>query len=110
MREGGGNYLKYLKRGWNRTKLRGTKILKRGGGKLGQGMSALKRGGTGTHLQTTLKKRAVDVGRGAMWLGPDKSNILKIEGLSDICRSLFFRDSIFFSRYYTKYAIKIKPP
>ena len=41
--------------------------------------------------------------------GPDKFNSLKIEGLSDICLSLFFRDDILFSRYYTKYAIRIKP-
>ena len=39
MCKGGGNSLKYLKRGWNRAK-----FLKRGG-KLGQGEAALKWGG-----------------------------------------------------------------
>ena len=43
MRDGGGNCLKYLKRGWNRTE----EIHKdfKNGGKLGQGVSALKGGG-----------------------------------------------------------------
>ena len=45
MREGGGNCLKYLKKGWNRKEGRETKILKVGG-KLGQGVGALKRGGS----------------------------------------------------------------
>ena len=43
MREEGGNCLKYLKRGLNRTEGRDTKILKRGS-KLGQGVGDLKRG------------------------------------------------------------------
>ena len=38
--------------------------------------------------------------------GPDKSNSLKIEGLFNICLSLFFRDDMLFSRYYIKYTIK----
>ena len=42
MREGGENCLKYLKRWWNRTEGRGHKDFKRGG-KLGQGVGALKR-------------------------------------------------------------------
>ena len=45
MREGGGNCLKYLKKGWNRKEGRETKILKVGG-KLGQEVGALKRGGS----------------------------------------------------------------
>ena len=49
MREGRGNHLKYLKRGWNR-KEGGTKILKRGG-KLVQDFWALNRG-VGMPLQT----------------------------------------------------------
>ena len=36
--------LKYLKRGWNRKQRRGIKDFKKGG-KLGQGMGAVKRGG-----------------------------------------------------------------
>ena len=44
MREGRGNCLKYLKRGWNRKEGRGHKDFKKGG-KLGQGVGALKRGG-----------------------------------------------------------------
>ena len=44
MREGGGNCLKYLKRGWNREEGRGNKDFKKGS-KLGQGVGALKRGG-----------------------------------------------------------------
>ena len=44
MREGRGNCLKYLKRRWNRKKGRGNKDLKKGG-KLGQRVGALKRGG-----------------------------------------------------------------
>ena len=34
----------------------------------------------------------------------------KTASCGDICLSLFFRDDIFFSKYYTKYTIKIKPP
>ena len=41
--EGGGNYLKYLRRGWNRKEGRGNKDFKKGY-KLGQGVGALKRG------------------------------------------------------------------
>ena len=44
MRECGGNCLKYLKRGRNRKERRGNKDFKKGGGKLGQGVGALKRG------------------------------------------------------------------
>ena len=39
----GGNCLKYLKRGWNRKEGRAHKDLEKGG-KLGQGVGALKRG------------------------------------------------------------------
>ena len=46
LREHGGDCLKYLKSGWNRKEGRGNKDLKNGGGggKLGQGVDALKRG------------------------------------------------------------------
>ena len=45
MCEGGGNCLKYLKRGWNRKEGKGHKDFKKGGGgKLGQWVGALKRG------------------------------------------------------------------
>ena len=44
MREGRGNCLKYLKRKWNRKDGRETKTKKNGGGKLGQGVSVLKKG------------------------------------------------------------------
>ena len=44
LREGGGNCLKHLKRWWEKKRGGKTKILKRGG-KLGQGVGALKRGG-----------------------------------------------------------------
>ena len=37
--------IKYPKRKWNRTEGRGHKDFKGGGGKLGQGVGALKRGG-----------------------------------------------------------------
>ena len=55
MRVGGGDFLKYLKRGWNRKKGRGNKDFKKGG-KLGQGVGALKRKGVGagTPLRTML--------------------------------------------------------
>ena len=43
LREGGGNCLKHLKRWWEKKRGGKTKILKRGG-KLGQGVGALKRG------------------------------------------------------------------
>ena len=53
------------------------------------------------------RKRAPEaVGRGAGAGGPDKSNSLKIEGLPDICLSLFFRDDRNFNRYYIEYTIK----
>ena len=43
---GWGDCLKYLKRGWNRKEGRGSKDFKKGGGgKLGQGVGALKRRG-----------------------------------------------------------------
>ena len=41
LHEGAGDYLKYLKRGWNRKEGRGNKDFKKGG-KLGQGMGVLK--------------------------------------------------------------------
>ena len=44
MREGGANCLKYLKMGWNRKEGRGHKDFKKGG-RLGQGVNALKRAG-----------------------------------------------------------------
>ena len=47
MHEGGGNCIKYLKRGWNRNEGRGNKDFKKRGGKLGHGVSALKRGERG---------------------------------------------------------------
>ena len=50
MREGGGNCLKYLKRGWNGKEGKGNKDFEKGGGKLGQGVGALKRGGGWKHL------------------------------------------------------------
>ena len=51
MHEGGGNCLKYLKREWNRKEGRGNKVIKNrgGGGKLDQGVGALK-GGEGWNL------------------------------------------------------------
>ena len=48
--EGGGKFLKYLKRGGNREEGRGNKDLKKGG-RLGHGVGALKRG-AGTSLRT----------------------------------------------------------
>ena len=44
LREGGGNCLKYFERGWNRKDGRGQKDFKKGG-KLGQGVGTLKKGG-----------------------------------------------------------------
>ena len=57
MREGGENYLKYLKRGKNRKEGRGNKDFKKVGGRLGQGLGALKRGGgrAGTPLRIMCK-------------------------------------------------------
>ena len=54
LREGGGDCLKYLKKGWNRKEGRGNKVFKKEGGKLSQGLGALKRG-TGTALQTMVR-------------------------------------------------------
>ena len=53
MREGGGNGVKYLKRRWNRTEGRDTKILKRWG-QTGSRGGCLKKGGrgAGTPLET----------------------------------------------------------
>ena len=53
MHEGGGNYLKYLKRGWNKEVGRGNKDFKKGE-KLGQGVGTLKKGGVGTPLRTMI--------------------------------------------------------
>ena len=55
MCEGGGNCAKYLKRGWDGKEGRGNKNSKGGGGKLGQGLGALKKG-AGTPLQTMLRQ------------------------------------------------------
>ena len=46
---------KYFIRGWNRKAGRGNKDLKRGGGKLGQGVGALKKGGVETPLWAMIK-------------------------------------------------------
>ena len=46
-----GNCLKYFKRGWNTKEGRANKDFKKGG-KLGQGVGALKRGGPGIPLPT----------------------------------------------------------
>ena len=55
MCEGGRNCLKYLTRGWNRKEGRGGKDFKKGG-KLGEGVEALRRGGgTGTSLRTMVR-------------------------------------------------------
>ena len=43
LREGGGNCIKYLTRGWSRKEGRGNKDFKKGG-KLGHTVGALKRG------------------------------------------------------------------
>ena len=51
MREGRGKCLKYLKGGETEQRGGDKKILKKGGGKLGQGVGALK-GGAGTPLRT----------------------------------------------------------
>ena len=45
LREGRGNCLKYLKRGWNRKEGRRNKDFEKGKGELGQGVGALKKGG-----------------------------------------------------------------
>ena len=53
MHEGGGNYLKCLKRGWNKKEGRGNKDFKKVG-KLGQEDGCLKKGGAGTPLGTMI--------------------------------------------------------
>ena len=58
MCEGGGNCLKYLKRGWNRTEGREHKDFKKGA-KLGQGVGALKRGGGWNPLTNYVKAYAI---------------------------------------------------
>ena len=45
MREGGGNCVKYLKRGWNRKEGRGNKDFKKRGGQAGSRGECLKKGG-----------------------------------------------------------------
>ena len=51
MLEGGGNCLKYLKRGWNRTEGKGHKDFKKEGGQAGSRGGYLKKGGGGwNHL------------------------------------------------------------
>ena len=49
LHEGGGNSLKYLKRGWNRKEGRGSKDFKKGG-QAGSRGGCLKKGGNGTPL------------------------------------------------------------
>ena len=55
LREGEGNSMKYLKRGWNGKEGRGNKYFKKGGN-LGQGSGYLKKRGVGIPLQTILQK------------------------------------------------------
>ena len=50
---GEGDWLKYLKRGWNRKERRGNKDFKKED-QLGQMFDALKKGGAGTPLRTML--------------------------------------------------------
>ena len=57
MREGGGNYLKYLKRGWNRKEGRRNKDFKKGG-QAGSRGGCLRKGGVGTLLRTMYGKTA----------------------------------------------------
>ena len=52
MREGGENYLKYLKRGENRKEGRGNKDFKKVEGQAGSRGGCLKKGGAGTPLGT----------------------------------------------------------
>ena len=53
LRQGGGNCLKYLIRGWNRKEGREKKFKKKGGGgHAGSRDGCLKKGGTGPPLQT----------------------------------------------------------
>ena len=64
---GGGNCLKYLKRGWNRKEGRGNKDFKKRG-KLGQGVGALKRGGgAGTPRRTMT----------GYWLNSEKDKLME---------------------------------
>ena len=59
LHEGGGNSLKYLKRGWNRKEGRGNKDFKKGG-QAGSRGGCLKKGGNGTPLWTmSLGKRSL---------------------------------------------------
>ena len=52
---GWGNCLKYLKRRWEGKERRENKDFKKGG-KVGQGVSALKKGGAGTPLRIMVRK------------------------------------------------------
>ena len=56
LHEGGGNCVKYLKRGWNRKEGRENKDFQggRGGGKPGQGVGTFKRREARTPLRTML--------------------------------------------------------
>ena len=58
MLEGGGNCLKYLKRGWNRTEGKGHKDFKKEGGQAGSRGGYLKKKG-GEGAGTTLRTMAV---------------------------------------------------
>ena len=55
--EGGGNCLKYCTGEWSRREGRGNKDFKKGGGKLGQAVGALKRVGAGTPLQMVMLRK-----------------------------------------------------
>ena len=55
MREVEGNYVKYLKRGWNRKEGRGNKNFKKGGASWVKGLGALKKGAE-TPLRTMYLK------------------------------------------------------
>ena len=79
MREGGGNCLKYLKRGWNRKEGSGNKDFKKGG-KLGQGVGALKKKGgqAGTPLKTMPYDSIKTQSSGLSLLTRNSGNLLMI--------------------------------
>ena len=64
MREGGGNCLKYLKGGWNRTEERGHKDFKRRGQAGARWWGGLKKGaGAGTPFSLVCNVSKIQIGR-----------------------------------------------
>ena len=78
MREGGGNCLKCLKRGWNRKEGRGSKNFEKGGGKAGSRGGCLKKGGLEPPYELCLILLSVKLSKNWQFVPPSISKYFPI--------------------------------